>query len=79
MQNTGKKVALVTGANKGIGFEIARQIGPTGVTVLLGAPNKAAGEEAAVKLAAEGIDARFIAIDVADLTRTLKRIQTRLS
>jgi NAD(P)-dependent dehydrogenase (short-subunit alcohol dehydrogenase family) len=66
MQNTGKRVALVTGANKGIGFEIARQIGRAGITVLLGARNKAAGEEATAKLASEGIDARFIAIDVAD-------------
>jgi NAD(P)-dependent dehydrogenase (short-subunit alcohol dehydrogenase family) len=66
MQSSSKKVAFVTGANKGIGFEIARQIGSTGVTVLLGARNKAAGEEAAATLAAEGIDARFIAIDVAD-------------
>ena len=66
MQTPSKKIALVTGANKGIGFEIARQIGRTGVTVLLGARNKAAGEEAAATLAAEGIDARFIAIDVAD-------------
>jgi NAD(P)-dependent dehydrogenase (short-subunit alcohol dehydrogenase family) len=68
MQGTGRKVALVTGANKGIGFEIARRIGRTGVTVLLGARNKAAGEEAAAALAAEGIDARFIGIDVADYT-----------
>jgi NAD(P)-dependent dehydrogenase (short-subunit alcohol dehydrogenase family) len=66
MQSSSKKVALVTGANKGIGFEIARQIGRTGVTVLLGARDKAAGEEAAARLTAEGIDARFIAIDVAD-------------
>jgi NAD(P)-dependent dehydrogenase (short-subunit alcohol dehydrogenase family) len=66
MENPSKRVALITGANKGIGFEIARQIGRTGVTVLLGARNKAAGEEAATTLTAEGIDARFIAIDVAD-------------
>jgi NAD(P)-dependent dehydrogenase (short-subunit alcohol dehydrogenase family) len=66
MQTPSKRIALVTGANKGIGFEIARQIGRTGVTVLLGARNKAAGEQAAAALTGEGIDARFIAIDIAD-------------
>ncbi len=66
MRSSSKKIALVTGANKGIGFEITRQIGRTGVTVLVGTRNKAAGGEAAAALAAEGIDARFIAIDVAD-------------
>jgi NAD(P)-dependent dehydrogenase (short-subunit alcohol dehydrogenase family) len=66
MQTPSKRIALITGANKGIGFEIARQIGQTGATVLVGARNKAAGERAATTLAAEGIDARFVAIDVAD-------------
>ena len=66
MQNSSKRIALVTGANKGIGFEVARQIGRKVLTVLLGARNKTAGEEAATKLAGEGIDARFIQIDVAD-------------
>jgi NAD(P)-dependent dehydrogenase (short-subunit alcohol dehydrogenase family) len=66
MATPSKRIALVTGANKGLGFEIARQIGRTGVTVLLGARNKSVGEEAAAKLTAEGIDARLIAIDVAD-------------
>lgn len=61
-----KRVALVTRANKGLGFEVASQIGRTGVTVLVGARNKAAGEDAATMLRAEGIDARFLAIDVAD-------------
>ena len=65
MQSSSKKVALVTGANKGIGFEIARQIGRTGVTVLVGARNKAAGEEAAAALTAEGIDVHFVPIDIA--------------
>src|SRR5690242_8804232 len=66
MQTPSKRIALITGANKGIGFEIARQIGQRGVTVLVGARNKAAGDKAATTLAAEGIDARFVAIDVAD-------------
>jgi NAD(P)-dependent dehydrogenase (short-subunit alcohol dehydrogenase family) len=66
MQSSSQKIALITGANKGIGFEIARQIGRSGVTVLLGARNNAAGAEAAAKLTGEGIAAHFILIDVAD-------------
>jgi NAD(P)-dependent dehydrogenase (short-subunit alcohol dehydrogenase family) len=60
------KTAFITGANKGIGFEVARQVGKTGITILLGARNKALGEEAAAKLTAEGITTHFIAIDIAD-------------
>ena len=40
MPNSSNKIALITGANKGIGFEVARQIGRSGVTVLLGARNR---------------------------------------
>jgi NAD(P)-dependent dehydrogenase (short-subunit alcohol dehydrogenase family) len=66
MASETKKIALVTGANKGIGFEVARQIGRSGATVLVGARNKLAGEKAAAVLAGEGLAAHFIAIDVAD-------------
>jgi NAD(P)-dependent dehydrogenase (short-subunit alcohol dehydrogenase family) len=66
MPNLLKKTALVTGANKGVGFEVARQIGRTGATVLLGARNQRAGEKAAAMLAGEGLATHFIAIDVAD-------------
>jgi NAD(P)-dependent dehydrogenase (short-subunit alcohol dehydrogenase family) len=68
MHNSAKKLALITGANKGIGYEIARQIGHAGITVLLGVRNRALGEESAAKLRLEGLDARFVALDVTDPT-----------
>ena len=58
------KIALVTGANKGIGFEIARQLGKAGFTVFVGARNAALGEEAAANLLAEKLESRSIELDL---------------
>lgn len=59
-----KKVALITGANKGIGLETARQLGHLGITVLVGARDAAKGEAAVKTLVSEGIDARAVTLDV---------------
>jgi NAD(P)-dependent dehydrogenase (short-subunit alcohol dehydrogenase family) len=60
------KIALITGANKGIGKEIARQLGALGMTVLIGARDPQRGEEAAAELKANGTDAYAIVLDVTD-------------
>ncbi|MEL7243852.1 MAG: SDR family oxidoreductase [Cyanobacteria bacterium J06573_2] len=60
------KVALITGANKGLGLGIARKLGQQDITVLIGARSQEKGEEAVNKLRFEGIDAHFIQMDVSD-------------
>ncbi|WUJ75639.1 SDR family oxidoreductase [Kribbella soli] len=60
------KIALVTGANKGIGKEIARQLGQAGFTVLLGSRDVERGELAVKELVAEGLDAVGIQLEVTD-------------
>lgn len=64
MQESTKKNALVTGANKGIGLAIARELGKADITVLLGARDAGLGEAAAAKLRGEGLDARFVRLDL---------------
>lgn len=60
------RIALVTGANKGIGLEIARQLSQTGVTVILGARDISRGDAAAADLAAAGLSVQSVRIDLND-------------
>jgi NAD(P)-dependent dehydrogenase (short-subunit alcohol dehydrogenase family) len=62
------KIALITGANKGIGFETARQLGSQDMTVLVGARDEERGRFAEQSLRDGGTDARFVQLDVTDAT-----------
>jgi NAD(P)-dependent dehydrogenase (short-subunit alcohol dehydrogenase family) len=59
-----KPIALVTGANKGIGLEICRQLAQKGFHVLLGSRDEARGREAAASLAGDGAEAEAIVVDL---------------
>src|SRR6266508_6177779 len=59
-------IALITGANKGIGFETARLLGARGMTVLVGARDADRGEQAERALRGAGADAHFVWLDVTD-------------
>lgn len=77
-----KKVGLVSGANKGIGFETSRQLAQLGIKVLMGARDKNRGAAAVKKLQAEGLDVEFVQLDVtnsADIARARTMIEKKYS
>lgn len=79
-QTAHQKVALVTGANKGIGRGAAGQLAELGMTVLIGARDPQRGEEAAAALRAAGGNAHAITLDVTDpatVQEAAKQIEER--
>ncbi|MFT3772768.1 MAG: SDR family NAD(P)-dependent oxidoreductase [Minicystis sp.] len=73
-----KRVALVTGANQGIGLQIAKELAAKGLTILVGSRDFARGEEAAKTI--DG-DARALQLDVTDgasIAAAARRIRTEL-
>ncbi|UGT41456.1 SDR family oxidoreductase [Nocardia yamanashiensis] len=64
MTNTNPTTALVTGANKGLGLESVRRLAAQGWTVFLGSRDAARGQAAVDKLAAEGLTAILVPLDV---------------
>jgi NAD(P)-dependent dehydrogenase (short-subunit alcohol dehydrogenase family) len=75
----GKKIILVTGSNKGIGFEVARQLAKLGHQVILTARDEAKGLEAQKKLKAENLSVNFLELDITNeesIRQAATKVQT---
>jgi NAD(P)-dependent dehydrogenase (short-subunit alcohol dehydrogenase family) len=70
MTDSRPRIALVTGANKGLGAETARRLGKLGLTVIIGSREPGRGQAVAEELRADGTEARVVPLDVTD-QRTL--------
>ncbi|MRN55333.1 SDR family oxidoreductase [Paenibacillus monticola] len=76
------KTVLITGANKGIGYETARQLGALGYIILIGSRNEEKGQKAIAALKKEGVNAHFIQLDLADqatIEAAAKQIEQQFS
>jgi NAD(P)-dependent dehydrogenase (short-subunit alcohol dehydrogenase family) len=69
------RVALVTGASKGLGFEMSRQLAQQGITVLIAARKLQTAEAAAARLRDEGLNAEAIVLDVSDHAQIQTAVQ----
>ena len=68
------RVALITGANRGIGFEIARQLARLGIIAVIGSRDLAKGQQAAEGFKSEGLDAPVVQLDVDDPSSIAKGV-----
>lgn len=75
MTNTNNKIALVTGANRGIGLEACRQLAKLGITVILSSRDSAKGEQSKQQLEKQGINVIFHQLDVTN-EDSLKHMET---
>ncbi|WP_044213140.1 SDR family oxidoreductase [Flammeovirga sp. OC4] len=74
-----KRIALVTGANKGLGFETSRQLGAKGIKVLMASRSQERGQAAVEKLKAEGLDVELVKLEAtqdADVKALQQKIES---
>ncbi len=76
MSNNVSKIALVTGANKGLGFEISKQLAKQEIQVILGARDIAKGQEAADKLKQQGLDVYPLTLDINNVESIQSAVNT---
>lgn len=69
-----KKIALVTGANKGMGFETVKQLAQKGMHVILTSRDKAKGKEAVQKLKEQKLDVEFFQLDVSN-SKSIQKVK----
>ncbi len=68
MENKGR-TALITGANRGLGFAMAEKLGSMGMKIIMACRQKASGEKAVEALKAKNIDAELCVVDVGDVAQ----------
>jgi NAD(P)-dependent dehydrogenase (short-subunit alcohol dehydrogenase family) len=71
----GNRIALVTGANQGVGFQVAKELVAEGLTVLLGSRNFERGEAAAKEIGQGAIAIQIDVTDQASITAAAERIR----
>jgi len=74
-----QKIAFITGANRGIGFEVAKMLGERDYRVIVGARDAHRGEHAIEELAEKGVTAELVEVDVSDTSLILRAVTEILS
>ncbi len=70
-----KRIALITGANQGVGFQVAKELASDGVTVLVGSRNIEKGEQAAREIGGNAIAIQIDVTDQASIDAAAERVQ----